>query len=302
MEGKLSPQVAVCLQENLYLPVDPWEERIILFSLINFCLLLLSLHVACFRHKDTASLGFLSPMSHTQVLVVLQSSQCECLCPFLKSSGSISMPARDEGTVRLFLPCSSLFFFLSSVAWNGLLSPRGSLMLHVFLISWCSRAGFSLAAMRRRLRCHSVWFWSVRVLGPDSVLINGFSIWKYLLPFLQCFPTAMPGKGQEKFFLFPICDASGSLGALGLCCGSLLMQVSWGLWDDLKQSDWLSWLRSDPPESLPGSWAVWRSDCRTLICLSLKIKCSVCLQNTRNLLDSLFLYFQKAHVSALFSK
>lgn len=115
MEGKLSPQVAVCLQENLYLPMDPWEEGIILFSLINFCLLLLSLHVACFRHKDTASLGFLSPMSHTQVLVVLQSSQCGCLCPFLKSSGSISMPARDEGTVRLFLPCSSLFF--SSHLW-----------------------------------------------------------------------------------------------------------------------------------------------------------------------------------------
>lgn len=134
MEGKLSPQVAVCLQENLYLPVHPWGEGIILFSLISFCLLLLSLHVACFRHKDSASLGFLSPVSHTQVLVLLQSSHCGCLCPFLESFGSISMPARDEGTVRLSLPHSSLFFFavLCGLEWFAV--PRSSLMLQVFLI------------------------------------------------------------------------------------------------------------------------------------------------------------------------
>lgn len=137
-------RASVCLQENLYLPVSPWGLGIILFSLINCCLLLLSfLHVACFRHKDAAFLGFLSPMSHMQVLVVLQSSYRGCLCPFLKSFGSISMPARDEGTV----PHALLAFLLSSVAWNGLLSPRGSLMLHMFLILWHSRARFSLIAM-----------------------------------------------------------------------------------------------------------------------------------------------------------
>lgn len=86
MEGKLSPQVAVCLQENLYLPMDPWGEGIILFSLINFCLLLLSLHAAYFQHKAAASLGFLSPVSCTQVLVVLQSSRCGVCVPFWSPS------------------------------------------------------------------------------------------------------------------------------------------------------------------------------------------------------------------------
>lgn len=232
MEGKLSPQVAVCLQENLYLPVDPWGEGIILFSLINFCLLFLSLARSLFPAQGHSYSCFPGPMSHAWFLVVLQRSQCRCLCTFLKSFGSISMPARDEGhqTVRLSLP-QLLSFLLSSVAWDGLLSPRGSLMLHVFLISWHSRAGFSLTVMRRRLWCHSLWFWSIRVLGPDSVLINGFSIWKYVLPFLWCFPNGMSGKGQEFFFffLFPICSSWGLLGALVLCCGSLLMQVSWGL-------------------------------------------------------------------------
>lgn len=219
-----------CIQENLYLPADPWGEGIILFCLINFYLLLLFLHVACFLHKDTASLWLSQPHEpHTEVLVVLQSSQCRCLCPFLKSFGSISMPACDEGTLRLSLLHSSLFFLLSSVTWNGLLSPRGSVKIHVFLISWHSQAGFSFSAVRGQLQCHSLSFWSVRVQGPDSVLINGFSIWKYMLPFLQCFPNGMSAKGQEIFFLFPICNTWASLGALGLCCGSLLMQVSWGL-------------------------------------------------------------------------
>lgn len=103
MEGKLLASVSrasVCLQENLYLPVGPWGEGIILFSLINCCLFLLSfLHVAYFRHKDTTSPGFLSPRSHVQVFVVLWSSQHGCSCPILKSFKCISMTARCEGTV-----------------------------------------------------------------------------------------------------------------------------------------------------------------------------------------------------------
>lgn len=161
-------------------------------------------------------------------------------------------------------------FLHSSVAWTSLLSPIGSLVLHVFLILWRSQAGFSLAATRHRLWCHSVWFWSVLVPGPDSTFINGF-IWKHVLPFLQRFPIA-------RIFLVTVCDAWGSSGALGFFCGLLLMQVSWGLWDDLKQPDLLSWLRSGPPESLPGSWAVWRVDRRGLICLSLKPNWPACLQ------------------------
>lgn len=146
-----------CIQENLYLPVDPWGEGIILFCLINFYLLLLFLHVACFLHKDTASLGFPSPMSHTQRFLWC-CRVARCLCPFLKSFGSISMPACDEGTLRLSLLHSSLFFLLSSVAWNGLLSPRGSVKIHVFLISWHSQAGFSFSAVRGQLQCHSLSF------------------------------------------------------------------------------------------------------------------------------------------------
>lgn len=65
--------------------------------------------------------------------------------------------------------------------------------------------------------------------GPDSAPISGFFIWKRALPFLQRFPIAVPRKGQERIFLFTISDAWGSLGALGLFCGLLLMQVSWGL-------------------------------------------------------------------------
>lgn len=126
MEGKLSPQVAVCLQENLYLPVDPWGEGIILFSLINFCLLFLSLARSLFPAQGHSYSCFPGPMSHARFLVVLQRSRCRCLCTFLKSFGSISMPARDEGhqTVRLSLPqLLSFFALICGLGWFAV--PQG---------------------------------------------------------------------------------------------------------------------------------------------------------------------------------
>ena len=48
--------------------------------------------------------------------MVLQSSQRGCLCRFLKSFGSISMPARDEGIVPATLLFSSLIYSLKQFA------------------------------------------------------------------------------------------------------------------------------------------------------------------------------------------
>lgn len=52
------------------------------------------------------------------------------------------------------------------------------------------------------------------VPGPDSALINGFFIWKCVLPFLQRFPIAVPRKGRERIFLFTICDGWSSSGGV----------------------------------------------------------------------------------------
>lgn len=87
MEGKLSPQVAVCLQESLYLPVDPWGEGMILCILINFCLSLLCLHVACFRHKDTAFLVFLSPWTTLSFLWCCRVTSAGVCVPFWSPLG-----------------------------------------------------------------------------------------------------------------------------------------------------------------------------------------------------------------------
>lgn len=111
--------------------------------------------------------------------------------------------------------------------------------------------------MRHWLRCHLIGFWSVLVPGLDSALINGFYIWKCALPFLQGFPIAVPPKGQERIFFFPICNTWSSSGALDLFCGLLVMQVSWWV---------IRWSKATWLVKLTQKWPFWITP-RQLSCL-----------------------------------